>query len=454
MNADTAAPPPGTAPAAPAGALHRWHRRLRRVFLAACALSAVVLVGWLLILVPHLAGQHALFDALFDAKGVLGDVVALVFLGVPALVPLLSLAYMVLSLLIDHPFERREIGWASFALAISALGLFLFTWNTECVAKGAKGLDACGINTLRFVLDQALMASFGDVFEVFNLNLSTLEPGGLNGFNQLLVMSFRLLTAVCVVALVVMLSDAWRARRPGTRGWTPALQAGHARVRGAFIGAGWVSAVCITVWFVAIATDANVGHHIGQPIGGEHPLWLQTLDAGLVSSAVLVPTVVPLVSLVYMVLSMAVGHRLQGREFALSTFALMVCGLGLLEVLSSSQCPSPATDGASAALAASATRAADASAPSSALATPAASAAPAAPGAAAACNDQLPGFVLDQFSKGAFADVFDIYDLKLSPMKMSSLSRWEQVLVLNFRLMSAVYLVALVVTLNGRRRRR
>jgi hypothetical protein len=58
------------------------------------------------------------------------------------------------------------------------------------------------------------------------------------------------------------------------------------------------------------------------------------------------------------------------------------------------------------------------------------------------------GFVIDQLYKGAFADVFDVYELKLGSIESDSLSFWDKLMILNFRLLCAIYVVGVLVALS------
>ncbi len=60
------------------------------------------------------------------------------------------------------------------------------------------------------------------------------------------------------------------------------------------------------------------------------------------------------------------------------------------------------------------------------------------------------GFLFDQFSKGGFGDIFDIFDWKLSVISTSELTGLAKIYTLNFRMISALYLAMIVVAIYRR----
>lgn len=65
------------------------------------------------------------------------------------------------------------------------------------------------------------------------------------------------------------------------------------------------------------------------------------------------------------------------------------------------------------------------------------------------CFGEKFGFVFDQFSKGSLGDVFDIYSLGLSDISIDAVDGLTKLYVMNFRMLSAAYLVAVALMLYG-----
>lgn len=66
------------------------------------------------------------------------------------------------------------------------------------------------------------------------------------------------------------------------------------------------------------------------------------------------------------------------------------------------------------------------------------------------CAPHQLAYMVDQFSKGGFADIFDIYDFEISQISTSELDWLGKLFTLNFRMISALYLAMVVLALYRR----
>ncbi len=66
------------------------------------------------------------------------------------------------------------------------------------------------------------------------------------------------------------------------------------------------------------------------------------------------------------------------------------------------------------------------------------------------CAPYQLAYAFDQFSKGGFADIFDIYDLEISVISTSELDWLGKLFTLNFRMISAIYLAMILLAILRR----
>lgn len=146
--------------------------------------------------------------------------------------------------------------------------------------------------------------------------------------------------------------------RPGRRRCRPSpfptsvspLRTLHRRLRGLFVASCHASALSLLPWIGVAAWDAWAAP------GLLHRLMDSTSLRLLMLAAV---TVAPLVALVYLLVSLAVGYRFRRPEWLAGTMALVLCGIAVVALHGeTSPCDSAGAAGCAAAAAVAATAAA------------------------------------------------------------------------------------------------
>ena len=391
----------------------RWealHRRCAGWFLRACQVSSICLVAWVLALVVDFWVFPNSLDALMNAtQPALQVVYALtlaVLVAVPLVVPLISMLFLGLSLAVGYELSGRELRWSVFAVLICALGLAMFV-VTEACPSGTENIGTCRNQVSLFVADQFNHGSFGDVFDVFDISWSSMEFDSLSGWSKFFALNFRMLCAVTVISWLMR----WLGGPIQALSNARPVQLAHQWASRAYLWAAYGSVACLVVWAAVLALESAYFPGYFERLDTADDGLSQVLRPVLFVVLAAIPAVVPLVSLVYLVLSLLVGHVMRGRAFLLTSFVLFLCAAGLWFFIEGSACKGT-------------------------------------PQAMALCSDQVFGYVADQFYKGAFADIFDVYELKLGEVDSDSLSVADKLMVLNFRMLCAVYVVGVFVALR------
>jgi hypothetical protein len=190
----------------------------------------------------------------------------------------------------------------------------------------------------------------------------------------------------------------------------------HDRARRIFIVSCYASAGSILFWIMLFVIEIQFPDSLVSRVGQFDTMLSAVITILFGVVAIAIPALTPFVSLFYMIVVLFKGTEFAGREIWLTTFALLTGGLALVLSMDDSACAGITTD-------------------------------------TQTCFLYRWGFVLDQFSKGSFADFFDIYEFGLSPLDLGVMSSLTRLYVLNFRLLSAAYLVSLVMAVIGRWRR-
>jgi len=182
-----------------------------------------------------------------------------------------------------------------------------------------------------------------------------------------------------------------------------------ARVRRVFIWACYGSVAAMLSWVLLFIIEAIVPGTL-MPVAGAVPTALNSVfEIYFVVVAVGIPALTPFVSLVYMVLVVFKGLEIDTDEVLLSTFAVLSSAFALVMSMDNDVCADPTQT----------------------------------------CFGEKFGFVFDQFSKGSLGDVFDIYSLGLSDISIDAVDGLTKLYVMNFRMLSAAYLVAVALMLYG-----
>lgn len=180
-----------------------------------------------------------------------------------------------------------------------------------------------------------------------------------------------------------------------------------------FIFSAWCAGFSILSWFVFGIIDAFFVPDILVSAGSFETVSqaLLTLYFGVVMIAV--PALLPFFSLFYLVVALFSGDGLDNVALRLSTFAVLACSLAILLAVPDELCKPLTEDGG-------------------------------------VCLGYKLGFLFDQLSKGIFADIFDVFSLKLSPLSLDDMGALVKIYVLNFRMLSALYVVALIMVIYKR----
>jgi hypothetical protein len=409
--------------------LHRLSARLFRWFgyASAAALLALALIAVAAMVAPSL-DPLALLDSDNPLVVAVGLVVVTLAAGVPFLLPFVSLSYLTMSMIVGQDPTDRDVIWSATTLVMSAVGLFLLLNMTVCADTGYVGFGACQVEPALFLVDQFYKGSLGDVFDIFDIRLSTLLVSDLTAFEKVYLLAFRTLTAALLLTLIVVALSAARAtvtssdgtgpQRP--RAWPPASLARlHRLLEWTFRRAAIGSGILLILLFCVIAVGELAPGLIDLSPEAELGVGNGLLIVLIALPTLLLRSVVPLVSLAYMVSSHVFGSGLSRRDLWLLTGVVVMCAFGLHASLTTTLC----TDSPWALT-------------------------------SAQCETHAAGFLIDQFAKGAFADLFDIYDWTLSSVDVGDLSLMDKLSILNFRLLSGVYLLLLIVAVTETFRRK
>jgi hypothetical protein len=398
------------APATRTSRLHRLHRVATKGFIRVCQAALISLAVGLLVLIVDTWLLPGTFGAIETSEHPTAQIASGLFwlavAGLPLLVPWISMLFLVLSLLAGHELDGRELKFAAMALLLCAATLALLVSQAHCSIKDVDP-QVCGLQALLFVVDQFNHGSFGDVFDVFDISFSSIGFDALDGWQKLHALNLRMLCAVTVVSLLMR----WLGTPLKRLAQLGAVQTTQRSVRSVFLWACYASLICLMCWLLALPLEHWLFPGYFDTLDSATDWPSQALRALLITLMAGIPIVVSLVSLLHLVLSLLVGHTLQGREFALASLVLVVCAAGLLLLIEGPACKGldEHTD---------------------------------------ACSTEVMGFVFDQFYKGAFADVFDVYELKLGDIDSDTLSILDKLMILNFRLLCAVYVVGVLVALS------
>jgi hypothetical protein len=390
--------------------LHAW---LGRVLVSGGRLGLGCVVGLLVVLFGSVVVPSSWLSVFAGAQAEWGLFALLAVLGLMLLVTLvaslLATAYLVASMLRGHELDDREIGWCGVHVLCCALSLWMLTFFDTC---GQTGTPACTVDTLLFVLDQFTLGSFGDAIDVFGPKFSGVELDALGSLTTLQVLAFRILCATAVLALLL------RAAAPLVERWNPArLHRVHGAATWAYRAFGWTAVLSLAAWLVVILVSVAVEADWLSALEQRRDVLSLALQGVLGLVLVAVPMAAPFVCLVFLVLSGLARQPLGRRELWLGAAVWVLCAGALMDAIGSSACTGD-------------------------------------PQAVAQCNDLLLGFVADQFYKGGFADVFDVYDWKFGPIPDDAFTWTDRLSIFSFRLLSAVLVVAAVAAWVQRRQRR
>jgi hypothetical protein len=387
--------------------LHAW---LGRVLVSGGRLGLGCAVGLLVVLIGSVVVPTS-WLTVFAGSAVEWGLFALLglMLLVALVASLLATAYLVASMLRSHELDDREIAWCGAHVLCCALSLWVLTFLDSC---GQADTPACTADSLLFVLDQFTLGSFGDAIDVFGPKFSGVELDALGPLTTLQVLAFRILCATAVLALLL------RVAAPLVERWNPArLHRVHGIATRAYRGFGWAAVLSLAGWLVIALVSVAVGVEWLSALDQRHDVLGLALQGVLGVVLVAVPMAAPFVCLVFLVLSGLARQPLGRRELLLGAAVWVLCAGALMDAIGSSACTGD-------------------------------------PQAVAGCNDQLLGFVADQFYKGAFADVFDVYDWKFGPIPNDAFTWTDRLSIFSFRLLSAVLVVAAVAAWVQRRQRR
>lgn len=180
-----------------------------------------------------------------------------------------------------------------------------------------------------------------------------------------------------------------------------------------FIFSSWCGGFSILSWFVFGIIEWFFVPDVLANAGSFEtvPQTLLSVYFGVVMIAV--PALLPFFSLFYLLVAVFTGDGLDNVALRLSTFAILACSLAILIAIPDEMCKTLTEDGGN-------------------------------------CFGYKLGFLFDQLSKGIFADIFDVFSLKLSPLSLDEMGALVKIYVLNFRMLSALYVVALVMAVYQR----
>lgn len=192
--------------AQPSTRFDRILARTRRLFIWSCYASLVAILCWIAMMVTELIAPNAIAPHLgnFDTIGniALNITFGVVAIGVPALTPFVSLAYMVLVVFKGLEIDRGEMWLSTFAVLTGALALVL-SMSDEVCSGITEEAQACFVYKWAFILDQFSKGSFGDIFDIFEVNFSPLDLEAMGALTRIYVLNFRMLSAVYLVAVTL-----------------------------------------------------------------------------------------------------------------------------------------------------------------------------------------------------------------------------------------------------------
>jgi hypothetical protein len=191
----------------------------------------------------------------------------------------------------------------------------------------------------------------------------------------------------------------------------------HDRARRLFILSCYASLVSILCWALLILLEVQFPNSLVTRLGQFDTVGSTVLTLVFGAVAIAVPAITPFVSLFFMIMVLFKGTEFAGREIWLTSFALMSGALALMLSMTDTVCAGITTD-------------------------------------TQACFALKWGFVFDQFSKGSLADFFDVFDFGFSSLDLGAMTGLTKLYVLNFRLLSAAYLVSVVLAIVGRWQKR
>nr|WP_128083291.1 hypothetical protein [Methylobacterium sp. B34] len=98
-------------------------------------------------------------------------------------------------------------------LALACTVMLMFSSTKGFCGPGSKIDFDCGMNSLAFSIDQLPKAIFGDVFDIYDINLSDRRASELDGFEKYIVLSYRTFVTVAVIDVAVRYVFNKRKRR-------------------------------------------------------------------------------------------------------------------------------------------------------------------------------------------------------------------------------------------------
>lgn len=182
-------------------------RAIRRAFVWSCKASILSLLGLVALFVidgiwPGSIGDLMMLET--PRQLVLGLAVFIFVAMVPALVPFISLAYMVSAIFGAEAGGRKELGLMTFAIFSGAFALILAIEDNSCLAAGVDP-GACLGAKLAFIANQFSKGGFGDIFDIYDMNFEGLDLQTMSGVAKIYVLNFRMLSGAYLAALLVAL---------------------------------------------------------------------------------------------------------------------------------------------------------------------------------------------------------------------------------------------------------
>lgn len=419
--------------------LIRWNQRLARWYRLACWAGLMALAGTALLLLADFAWPGLLDRAGAD-EGVgalsIALIIATFVLVVPAVLALCSSAYLLTSLACGEEWSGRDLAWGGVAVMVCAIGLAFAVGHSQCAAPTAApsaatpmtrvdtapasgssatsrqpmSSAACWSQSRWFVVDQSMQGALGDIPDIWEWGFSSIELEQVTDWNRFQTLQFRLLCAVVLAGAAVAALSRPVSRISGSR----LASRWHRVATTAFRWAGWAAAASALSWVAIFAIEAGIAPGWLDRVEQSQGVAAGIVQALLAITLVAVPAGLPLFTLAFLVTSLLTGHIFRKSELAVAALATLLCVGSMMHAVEASACTGSAD-------------------------------------AKAACSAAIGGYALDQFYKGAFADIFDVYDLKFGPIATDSLSFVDRVLVLNVRMLSAVLVVGVLALFAQRR---
>jgi uncharacterized membrane protein (DUF485 family) len=183
------------------------------------------------------------------------------------------------------------------------------------------------------------------------------------------------------------------------------------RIDWLFTKATILAAFALGIFLGLIVLGAFFPEWVDQEMGFSS--FAQALITLAMGGAILIMAILPLISLPYLLSSLFSDNSLDSKGVVLTSVAVLSSAFALMASIDGDVCTRVAGVGGN-------------------------------------CAPYQLAYVFDQFSKGGFADVFDIYDFELSVISTSELDGLGKLYTLNFRMISGIYLAMIVLSLYRR----